>query len=309
MEYKDYYKVLGVDKQATAEVIKKAYRKLAVKYHPDKNAGNKAAEEKFKEISEAYNVLGDAEKRKTYDELGENYAQYSSGGRSAQDFDYSRWQNTGRQRYSGFEESSTDGDYSDFFESIFGGRTSASGRRAPKRAMAGEDYQVEAELSLEEAFAGSKRQLNVNDSKLEITIQPGVREGQTLRLKGKGGKGHNGGANGDILITVHIQEHPHFKLQGQDLYADAPVDLYTAVLGGKALVRTLKGSIRIDISPETENGKTLRLKKMGMPVYGKKDEAGDLYIKLKVTLPKHLTEKELELFKQLQEEHGKKVGE
>ncbi|MFI5148589.1 MAG: DnaJ C-terminal domain-containing protein [Bacteroidia bacterium] len=301
MEYKDYYKVLGVDKKASAEEIKKVYRKLAVKYHPDKNAGNKAAEEKFKEISEAYNVLGDAEKRKTYDELGENYMQYQSGGRAAQDFDYSKWQNTGRQRYSGFEEHEGDGDFSDFFESIFGGRTSASGRRGSKRAMAGEDLTAECELSLEEAFAGVKRQLNVNGSTLEITIHPGVREGQTLRLKGKGGKGHNGGANGDILITVHLLEHPHFKIQGQDLYADAPVDLYTAILGGKALVRTLKGSIRIDIAPETENGRTLRLKKMGMPVYGKKDEAGDLYLKVKVTLPKNLSEKEKELFKELEE--------
>jgi curved DNA-binding protein len=306
MEYKDYYKVLGVDKKDSAEVIKKAYRKLAVKYHPDKNAGNKAAEEKFKEISEAYNVLGDPEKRKTYDELGENYMQYQHGGAGAENFDWSKWQNSGRQRSSSGFNHDDNADFSDFFESIFGQQAGASSGGRSRRAMNGEDYQVEAELDLEEAFAGAKRQLNVSNTTLEITIKPGVHEGQTLRLKGKGAKGFNGGAAGDILITIHIKEHPHFRMEGQDLHADAPVDLYTAILGGKALVRTLKGSIRIDIPADTENGKVLRLKKMGMPVYGKKEEAGDLYLKVKVILPKNLSDKERNLFKELEEEHKKK---
>ena len=303
MEYKDYYKVLGVDKSATAETIKKAYRKLAVKYHPDKNPGNKAFEEKFKELSEANDVLSDPEKRKKYDELGENWNQYQNRGSGREDFDWSQWQSGGpsqgrQQRSSGFGHQGGE-DFSDFFESIFGQGYSSQGGARGRRAAAGEDYSAEAEVSLEESFAGCKRQLGVNGSLLEVTIPPGVKDGQTLRLKGQGGKGQNGGPDGNILITIHVPAHPAFRVEGNDLHGDAPVDLYTAILGGKALVRTLKGAIRIDIPAETENGKVLRLKGMGMPVFGKKKESGDLYLKLKVTLPQKLSEEEKELFKKL----------
>ncbi len=306
MDYKDYYKVLGVEKTATAEVIKKAYRKLAVKYHPDKNAGNKAAEEKFKEVSEAYEVLKDPEKRSKYDELGENWKQYQNAGPSTGDnFDWSRWQRERAGQQGGFGHQEGE-DFSDFFESIFGGSGGArsSGARGGKRPMQGEDYQAEAEISLEEAYLGTKRQLNPQGAVLEITIPPGVKNGQTLRLKGKGGKGRNGGPDGNILITLFVAEHPHFKVEGTDLHCDAAVNLYTAILGGKALVQTLKGNIRIDIPPETENGKVLRLKGMGMPVFGKPGTAGDLYLTVKVQLPNKLSEKELELFRNLAKERS-----
>jgi curved DNA-binding protein len=301
MEYKDYYKILGVDKKATPEEIKKAYRKLAVKYHPDKNAGNKAAEEKFKEISEAHEVLKDPEKRSKYDELGENWNQYQRAGSSGENFDWSKWQGgDGRSQGFGHQEGE---DFSDFFESIFGqGGFSNRGGARGKRAMAGEDFHAEAEISLEEAFSGTKRQLNLDGGVIEIPIGPGVKDGQTLRIKGKGGKGRNGGPDGNILITLHIPEHPAFRLEGTDIHCDAPIDLYTAILGGKALIHTLKGNIRIDIAKGTENGKVLRLKGQGMPIFGKPGTAGDLYIRVKVVLPKDLTEKELELFQKLHEE-------
>jgi curved DNA-binding protein len=308
MDYKDYYKVLGVDKQATSETIKKAYRKLAVKYHPDKNPGNKTAEEKFKELSEANDVLSDPEKRKKYDELGENWKQYQNQGPAGGgDFDWSRWQSgagsQGRQYRSSDYGQGGQEDFSDFFESIFG-QGGGSSRHSGRRPAAGEDYSVEAELSLEEAFEGTKRQMNVNGALLEMSIPPGVKDGQTLRLKGKGGKGQGGGPDGNILIRVHVLEHPVFRVDGNNLHGDGPVDLYTAVLGGKALVRTLKGHIRIDIPAETENGKVLRLKGMGMPVFGKKNEAGDLYLKIKITLPQHLSATEKELFQKLAAERA-----
>ncbi len=304
MEYKDYYKVLGLDKTATDDALKKAYRKLAVKYHPDKNPGNKAAEEKFKELSEAYEVLKDPEKRRKYDELGENWNQYQQSGRPQnENFDWSKWQGAGGGGRRGAQQFEEEGDFSDFFESIFGqGRAGSAGGRRAKRTMAGEDYQATAEISLEEAFSGTKRQLQVNGAVLEINMLPGVKNGQTLRLKGKGGKGVNGGPDGNILITVHVTPHPRFRVEDTDVYCDAPVDLYTAILGGKALVQTLKGSIRIDIPAETENDRVLRLKGRGMPVFGKPDTAGDLYLKIKVILPKKLTTKEHELFQKLAQE-------
>lgn len=302
MDYKDYYKVLGVDKSASADAIKKAYRKLAVKYHPDKNPGNKAAEEKFKEITEAYEVLGDPEKRKKYDELGENWKYYQQQGGTAEGFDWSQY--TGR-RPGGQGRAYTSGDFggfSDFFESIFGGggfERAGFGGGGRTRARKGEDYKADMEISLEESYNGTTRQVDAGGTRLELKIKPGTYDQQVLRLKGKGGPGINGGPNGDIYITVHVQSHPHYEVKGDDLYCDIPVDLYTAVLGGKALVRTLKGTIRIDIAKGTQNGKVLRLKGMGMPKFGKPGEFGDLYGKVNVRLPEHLSPRETELFNEL----------
>ncbi|HEV7231652.1 MAG TPA: J domain-containing protein [Bacteroidia bacterium] len=302
MDFKDYYQIIGVSKTASADEIKKAYRKLAVKYHPDKNPGNKNAEEKFKEISEAWQVLQDSEKRAKYDELGSNWQQYQQGPQSDQQFDWSKWnaQHGGGSSFSGFEQGG-ESDFSDFFESLFnGGSSRKNGGNRSKRPMAGEDYGAEIEIPLEDAFAGTKRQLDVHGTILQMSIGKGVKEGQVLRLKGKGGKGRNGGTDGNILLTVHIQPHEHFSVSGTDLKCEAPVDLYTLILGGKALIRTLKGSIRIDIPAETENGKVLRLKGMGMPVFGsQKGEAGDLFVKVKALLPKNLSDKEKEMFRSL----------
>ena len=302
MDYKDYYKVLGVDKSATADSIKKAYRKLAVKYHPDKNPGDTAAEEKFKEANEAYEVLSDAEKRRKYDELGENWKHYQQQGGNAAGFDWAQY--AGRKAGGGsYPGGGFDQGFSDFFESIFGGEAFGGGfgegRRARARARKGEDYRAEMDITLEESYNGTTRQMDVNGSRLEMKIKPGTHDQQVLRLRGKGGPGAGGGACGDIYITVHVKPHPHYEVKGDDLHCEIPVDLYTAVLGGKALVRTLKGSIRIDIAQGTQNGKILRLKGLGMPKFGKANEYGDLYAKVNVRLPEHLTAKETELFNQL----------
>lgn len=303
MEFKEYYKLLGITKTATADEIKKAYRKLAVKYHPDKNPNDKVAEEKFKEINEAYEVLGNEEKRKKYDELGENWKHYQQGGPQAQqgnqggDFDWSQWTNTGRrgQKAGGeFDE----GDFSDFFSSVFGDRFSGGGQRQ-QRKYKGQDYNAEMQISLEEAYSGTTRMVDLDNQKLQLKLKPGIRDKQILRLKGKGGKGVNGGPDGDVFITVHIPEHPHYKRKEDDLYCDIPVDLYTAVLGGQITIRTLRNPIKMTINKETDNGKILRLKGMGMPVYGKTNEFGDLLAKVIIKLPKNLSGKEIELFREL----------
>jgi curved DNA-binding protein len=294
MNYKDYYKILGLKKTASSEDIKKAFRKLAVKYHPDKNPGDKAAEEKFKEINEANEVLGDSEKRKKYDELGENWKYYQQGQQPHQQHAYGGGRNP---FYS--QEGSTE-DFSDFFESIFGGRFSTTGAGGNVK---GQDYSAEVVLSLEEAYNGADRLMEVNGEKLHMKFKPGVREGQNLRIKGKGGQARGKGERGDIYVTVHVSEHPHFERKENDLYCEAPVDLYTMILGGKTNIRTLKGTLKIDIPQGTENGKTLRLRGMGMPVFGKEKVFGDLYAKVKALLPKNLSAEELELFKQLKSKH------
>lgn len=296
MEFKDYYKILGVPKTASADEIKKAYRKLAVKYHPDKNQNDKVAEEKFKEVNEANEVLGDPEKRKKYDELGENWQHYQQGaGKTGQDFDWSKWSGQQSGPFQGQAGQFDEGDFSDFFESIFGGRFQGAGNRKRK----GQDYRAEISISLEEAYHGTSRQLDLGDQKLQFQLKPGVADGQQLRLKGKGGIGQNGGESGDIYLTVQVNEHPHFERKENDLYSSIPVDLYTAVLGGSVLIRTLKATTRIHLPAGTQNGKVLRLRGMGMPVFGKAETFGDLYAKVNVILPEKLSEQELSLFKQL----------
>ena len=295
MDFKDYYKILGVEKTATADEIKKTFRKLALKYHPDKNPNDKAAEEKFKEISEANEVLSDAEKRKKYDELGENWNE-----KQAHDFDGYQRNNRGEggpYQYTGgqqFDESN----FSDFFENIFGGRP-AGGKQRQARATKGQDYNAEMKITLEEAYTGTTRQIELHEQKLNLKIKPGIKDGQVLRLKGKGGKGQNGGHDGDVYITAHVAEHTLYKRKEDDLYCDITVDLYTAVLGGQTTINTLRNPIKMTIGKETDNGKVLRLKGMGMPRYDKENEFGDLYAKVNVGLPKNLSESEIELFNQL----------
>jgi curved DNA-binding protein len=292
MDFKDYYKILGVEKSASAEEIKKAYRKLAVKYHPDKNQGDKKAEEKFKEANEANEVLGDPVKRKKYDDLGENWnnqQQYTNQGNS-------RTHN--QQHYSNYSsEGFEGGDFSDFFEFVFGNQSGRASRQA--RASRGNDYQANAEITLEEAYTGTIRLLEVNGEKLQIKLKPGTKDEQTLRIKAKGASGYNGGQRGDIFLKIHVKPHFLYERKEDDLYCEMNVDLYTAILGGKAIVNTLKGAINIDIPKETDNGKTLRLKGLGMPKYGKINEFGDLYAKVKLVLPKKLSKEEIDLFQQL----------
>ncbi len=297
MDFKDYYKILGLDKTATTDEIKKSYRKLAVKYHPDKNPNDKAAEEKFKEINEANEVLGDAEKRKKYDELGENwkyYQQSAQQGGEGQDFHWSKYRNNSYKTGEQYHE----GNFSDFFENIFGGRF-YDDERSQQRSFKGQDYNAEMQISLEEAYSGTTRQLQLDKQKLQLKTKPGIKDGQVLKLKGKGGKGINNGPNGDLYITVHVSEHPHYKRKEDDLYCDIPVDLYTAILGGQIHVNTIGNPIKISIGKETENGKILRLKGKGMPRYDKDNNYGDMYAKVNIKLPKNLTPKEIELFKEL----------
>jgi curved DNA-binding protein len=308
MDYKDYYKILGIGKQATTAEIKKAYRKLAIKHHPDKNAGDKTAEEKFKEINEANNVLSDPEKRKKYDELGENWKQYQQTGADNGNFDFSNWANRGsagggrRQQHSTGGNDFDGGEFSDFFSSIFGnafgGSSRGGGDFSSQRQPKPRNYQAEITISLEDAYEGGSRVLTINDQKFKVNIPAGVTEGQVLRLKGLVG-GTNGAPKSDLLLTIHVEVHPHFERKGNDLYCTFPLDLYTAILGGKALLRTMKGTMRIDIKAGTDNGQTLRLKGLGMPVNGGKGQSGDLYAKNNITLPKNLSDKEKELFNQL----------
>ena len=298
MDFKDYYKVLGIERNASANDIKKAYHKLALKYHPDKNPNNKSAEEKFKEINEANEVLSDPEKRKKYDELGESWNTHQRQGNTHDDFDWSKWSaQQGGFSNGGGSMFGEDGGSSDFFESIFGRHF--GGQQQRNVQMKGQDYQAEIEVSLEEAYAGSNRRIQVNGQTLEIKLKPGVKNDQVLRLKGKGAKGRNGGPQGDLYLTVIIAKHPHYEVKGVDLYCTTPVNMLTAILGGKQIISTLKGNIRIDIPKGTENNQVMRLKGLGMPKTDKATEHGDLYAKVNVVLPKDISEKELELFKEI----------
>lgn len=300
MDYKDYYKILGVEKTATIEQIKKAYRKLAIKYHPDKNPNDKKAEEKFKEINEANDVLSNEEKRKQYDELGENWQHYQQQGGNPNDYaQYARSRQSQGGGYSG-NFSGNEEQFSDFFESIFGkGAAGFGNARHRTYGMDGNDMQAEASITLEEAFNGTSRQINLENQKLNLKIKPGITDGQVLRLRGKGGAGYNGGQNGDLLITIHILPNSRFERKGNDLYLDQPLDLYTAVLGGKIAVNTIDKTLNINIPEGTDSNKVFRLKGMGMPIYDKPTERGDAYVKVVITTPKNLSEEEKRLFREL----------
>lgn len=298
---KDYYKILGIGKNASADEVKKAYRKLAKKYHPDKNQGNRQAEEKFKEISEANDVLSDPEKRKKYDQFGENWTRYETGGGFGNSYEQ---QGYGGQAYTMTEEDLKNmfgggGGFSDIFENIFGGRTRSSGGRR-KTAFKGSDYNADLQISLEESFHGSTQRFTINGQTLSIKLKPGIKDGQVLKLKGKGEPGISGGSSGDLYLTIHVRPHPQIERKDNDLYIDTHIDLYTAVLGGKAEIKTLDGILKMDIPAETPNDKTLRLRGKGMPDYDHPDQRGDLYAKIKIDLPSGLSTKEKELFAELQ---------
>ncbi|MHC2991535.1 molecular chaperone DnaJ [Pontibacter sp. HJ8] len=309
MDYKDYYKILGVEKSASQADIKKAYRALAKKYHPDKTKGDKAAEEKFKDISEAYEVLGDEQKRKQYNELGANWRQFQQGagqyrGQPGGGFRGTRYEGDASDMFGG-------SGFSDFFEQFFGGgfaQQTGEFRGSRARAAKGQDYEGEMSITLEEAYNGTSRQLTVNGQQLRITTKPGVANEQVLRIKGKGGPAMGGGTPGDLYMRVQVQPHPGFERQGDDLHTRLNLDMYTAILGGEVQVNTLTGQIKLKIPAGTQNGKTLRLRGKGMPVYGKPDQYGDLYVKIEVQLPIHLSEEERSLMLQLRELHQRKAA-
>ena len=286
MDYKDYYKILEIDKKATPEEIKKAYRTLAKKYHPDRNQNDKKAEEQFKLVNEANEVLSDPEKRKQYDELGENWQQNQQA--------YNQQQNPNQQYYEGFG-SGNQGDFSDFFEQFFAGR----GQKARQQSRKGSDYETEMEISLEEAFTGTSRIIQLENEKLRVTTKPGAYTDQQLRIKSKGGKGSNEGNRGDLFVRIRVKDHPKIIRKNNDLYQTIDVNLYDAVLGSDLIIETLSGKLKIKIPAGTQNGKTIRLKGKGMPIYEKPTFFGDLYISIQVKIPENLTEKQMALFEEL----------
>ena len=303
MIYKDYYKVLGVGNSATPDEIKKAYRTLAKKYHPDKTKGDKTAEEKFKEINEANEVLSDPEKRKKYDQFGADWKHYEEAGAQPGGFDWSKYASSrgGPSHRTTTNESDgmfTDESVNDLFEMLFGQH---SGQRRGRRSSAakGEDLETETTLSLEEAYHGTTRLVRLNGQTIKVTIKPGITDKQMLRIPGKGGKGLNGGPNGNLFLTIKIAPHPEFHRIGNDLHSNLPVELYTALLGGKTQIKTLKGKVTINIPKGTPNGKELRLRGLGMPIYSKKNEFGNLLVKVDIVLPENLSEQEIDKFREL----------
>ena len=300
VSYKDYYALLGVDRSADKDTIARAFKKLAKKYHPDLNPGDKKAEEKFKEINEAYEVLKDPKKRQLYDQLGPNWQQGQQfdgfggfGGFGGQGFDRGNVHFSFNGRDMG---GMGGGDFSDFFENLFGGHARSSRRSAGYK---GSDYTAELHLSLRDAARTHKQTLSVNGRNIRITVPAGMADGQVIKLKGQGGPGANGGPAGDLYITFVVEPDPVFTRRGNDLYATADIDLYTAVLGGEATIDTLDGKVKLKVAPETQNGTKVRLRGKGFPVYKQEGQCGDLIVTYNVKLPAHLTERQKELFRQL----------
>ena len=289
MAFIDYYKVLQIDKNATEAEVKKAYRKLARKYHPDLNPNDKQAEQKFKEANEANEVLSHAENRKKYDQYGENWQHSQEYGNSRQKQPASGGQQGGFGGFSG------GGDYSDFFESMFGGR----GGRSQTRQSKGGDYNAELHLDLKDVYTTQKRELTVNGKKIRLTIPAGVENGQVIKISGMGGEGYDGGLKGDLYLTFTIDNRTKFKLENNNLYFTVDLDLYTAILGGDITVDTFDGKAKLKVIPGTQSGTKVKLKGKGFPVYKKEGVFGDYYITYQITIPKNITNKEKELFEEL----------
>ncbi|WP_442847157.1 DnaJ C-terminal domain-containing protein [Leeuwenhoekiella sp. H156] len=298
MAYIDYYKVLGLDKSATDAEIKKAYRKLARKYHPDVNPGDTEAEEKFKQLNEANEVLSNPENRKKYDKYGKDW-QHAEAYEQAekQRRQYSNAGGGSRAQYSGgFEED----DFSDFFSSMFGGAGGGGFRGGGRQAQfRGQDFNATLELDLRDVYEKHKRTLTVNGKNIRLTIPAGVENGQTIKIKGYGGDGVNGGPNGDLYLEFRIRNNTAFKRDGANLYNTVKLDLYTAVLGGELVVDTFDGSVKLKIAPETPSGKQVKLKGKGFPVYKKDGQFGDLYITYEIEMPTNLSPQEKNLFEEL----------
>jgi curved DNA-binding protein len=281
-----------VDKNATVAEIKKAYRKLARKLHPDLNPNDKDAKSKFQQINEANEVLSDPEKRKKYDQYGKDW-QHAEQFEKAQQ----NQKQSSRSYGTGFSGAQFEGDFSDFFESMFGG-AARTGRRMQVKYR-GEDFSAEIHLDLIDAFETRKQTLTVNGKKIRITIPAGIENGQTIKIAGHGGPGINGGPNGDLYITFLIANDPKFKRSGNDLYTTVDLDIYTAVLGGEITLDTLNGKVKLKVKPETQNGSKVKLKEKGFPVYKEEGHFGDLYITYSIVIPRNLTKKQKELFTEL----------
>ncbi len=311
MEYKDYYKILGVERNADEKEIKKAYRRLARQFHPDMKPGDKAAEARFKEINEANEVLSDPEKRRKYDELGQNYQRWQQAGGAPGGFDWSQWaasQPRGGQpggprvEYANVEDLfGGSGGFSDFFEAIFGGMAQQQAAGSRTRWTAGaapaapaRDIEQEVEVTLEEAFQGTQRLMELDGRRLEVKIPAGVKTGSRVRMAGEGLPSSRGGTAGDIYLVIKVLPHPVFQREGDNLHCEVPVDMFTALLGGELRVPTLAGPVALRIPAGTQSGRTFRLKGQGMPRL-KSGERGDLLAKVRIMLPENLSDREQQL--------------
>ena len=316
MEYKDYYRTLGVDKTAKQDEIKKAYRKLARQYHPDVNPDDPNAEEKFKEINEAYQVLSDEDKRQKYDRFGSQWQQYQQRGGRSEDFDWSQWttqRQPGGSQYRTVSQEEFEqmfggglGGFSDFFETLFGGMGGARSARRTNPSYAdfqgsqrGHDIEHKVQISLEEALYGTTRLLTFEDGRrIEAKIPPGVKSGSKVRLSGQGSGGARG--SGDLYLKVDVSTHPNFKRDGNDLRMDQPISFFTALLGGEVRVATIDKEVALTIPAGTDSGKTFRLNGLGMPKLGDPQKRGNLYVTVQVQVPKNLTDEQKEQFIKLQ---------
>lgn len=306
MNYKDYYKILGVEKKASQDDIKKAYRKLAVKFHPDKNPGDKKAEERFKEITEAYEVLGSPDKRKRYDQLGMNWKNFDG----RQGFSGSHNFGGGNFNFEGDLGSmfgQGGGGFSDFFKQFFGDFY-GHGRQGASRKAKGSDYEAELSITLEEAFSGTERIVKIGTEKLKIKLKKGFPDEKTLRIKGKGGTSKTGGQRGDLFIKAKVSKHPIFERKNNDLHCELTISAFTAILGGKVRVPTLENEKHITIPAGTDSGKTFRLKGLGMPFYEKSGFAGDLYVMIKITVPKNLQTQDSQTLLKLAQKYDNNDG-
>jgi curved DNA-binding protein len=311
MEYKDYYKTLGIEKNFTKDELRKQYRILARKYHPDINTTDKNASSKFAEISEAYEVLSDDEKRKKYDELGSDWELHQATGQSDH-FDWSKYatqengQNrTREQNWEDFFGNAGKSGTSDFFRNLFGqGYRGTSGTVA----QTGQDLHAELVITLEEAFSGGVRILTVGNQQIRLTLKPGIWDRQTIKIEGKGSPGFNNGKNGDLFITFLLQLHPEYRLDGINLYRDLPISIYAALLGTTQEAKTISGTYKIKIPQETQNGTVFKLKGRGFPIYDRPGSSGDLFLKAVIQLPEKLSEREKTLFGELAALRNEKVG-
>jgi len=303
MDFKDYYEILGVAPNADKKTIQQTFRQLARKHHPDVNPGNKDAEEKFKTINEAYQVLSDVKQRKKYDELRAQYQQWQkTGGQQQQDFDWQNWSNQSdkgaRTQYANAEDLEdlfgSASPYSDFFSSIFGGGKASSGRSAPPSPRRGRDAEYEVDLTLEEAFRGTQRLLEMDGHQIQASIPLGVRTGTRVRLAGHGEQGKNGGVAGDLYLIIKVLPNDIFERDGDDLHMDATVDIFTAIAGGEIRIPALEKPLTLTIPPRTNANQTFRLRGKGMPYLREPNKHGDMFARIKLVLPNALTDKEVE---------------
>ena len=304
MDFKDYYEILGVPPNAERKVIQQTFRQLARKHHPDVNPGNKEAEEKFKTINEAYQVLSDVKQRKKYDELRAQYQQWQkTGGQQQQDFDWQNWSaesgKGARTQYANAEDLEdlfgSASPYSDFFSNIFGqARKSGSRQSAPPSPRRGRDVEYEVELTLEEAFHSAERSLEMDGHRFTARIPVGVRTGSRVRLAGKGEPGQNGGPAGDLYLIIQILPNETFEREGDDLHMDVPLDIFTAIAGGEVRIPAMERPLTLTIPPRTNANQTFRIRGKGMPRLGEAKTRGDLYTRIMLVLPDALTDQEVE---------------